>query len=338
MARRLAAESVVKNGLPVPAAKGKRLAVDWVPIDSVVGNPSNPRKNEDAVDHVAGSLSRFGWQQPIVVRRKGKVVLAGNTRLKAARSLGMKEVPVVWWTGSDIEATAYGIADNRSSEFAAWDSEALVAQLRELENAQALDGVGFTSEDLDRMMESLAGEELREEGQGGQGVEKAAAGFEEDVRAELETLAGYRTAIARTKLSAPMRWYRQAGLLKGEVLDYGCGLDPHDFARFDPEHFPNYDLLGQAWDVVTCNFVLNVLPLEHNRHELLLALAGLIAQDGIGLVAVWQKAREDTATEAGYQCGWSRDAWDELLGRYFEAERLKASTFWGWELRHLELE
>ena len=85
------------------------LAVEWVPIDRVHLNPANPRRNDDAVPHVAASLRRFGWRQPLVARPSGEVV-AGNTRLKAALSLGMAVVPVVWFEGSDLEATAFSIA------------------------------------------------------------------------------------------------------------------------------------------------------------------------------------------------------------------------------------
>ena len=102
------------------------LAVEWVALDRVYCSPSNPRHNDEAVGPVAASLRRFGWRQPIVARRSGEVI-AGNTRLKAAVQLGRERVPVVWFEGNDIEATAYAIADNRTSEFAAWDNQALAS-------------------------------------------------------------------------------------------------------------------------------------------------------------------------------------------------------------------
>ena len=43
-----------------------KLSIEWVPTDRLFCNPANPRHNDDAVPHVAGSLRRFGWQQPIV--------------------------------------------------------------------------------------------------------------------------------------------------------------------------------------------------------------------------------------------------------------------------------
>src|SRR6188768_571060 len=65
-----------------------KLSVEWTAIRRLYCSPANPRRNEEAVPHVAASLRRFGWQQPIVARPTGEVV-AGNTRLKAAQSLGL---------------------------------------------------------------------------------------------------------------------------------------------------------------------------------------------------------------------------------------------------------
>lgn len=122
-------------------------AVEWVSIDSVHPNPSNPRQNDAAVGPVADSLRRFGWQQPIVARPSGEVV-AGHTRLLAARDLGMGKVPVLTFQGSDLDAVAFGIADNKTHEYAEWDEEALKKLLGFLEAEDALAGVGFTDEEL----------------------------------------------------------------------------------------------------------------------------------------------------------------------------------------------
>ena len=45
-----------------------RLGVEWLPLASLFCSPSNPRHNDEAVPHVAASLRRFGWQQPIVAK------------------------------------------------------------------------------------------------------------------------------------------------------------------------------------------------------------------------------------------------------------------------------
>ena len=106
------------------------LKADWVPIHRLYCNPANPRINDQAVPHVAASIRRFGWQQPIVARPTGEVI-AGNTRLKAAKSLSMSQVPVVWFTGSNLDATAFSIADNKLHEISTWDNESLAKILEE---------------------------------------------------------------------------------------------------------------------------------------------------------------------------------------------------------------
>ena len=130
------------------------LDVAWVPIGEVFCSPANPRKHDQAVPHVAASLRRFGWRQPLVALPSGEVI-AGNTRLKAAQSLGMTVVPVVRFEGSALEATAYAIADNRTAEFAEWDQSALAGLLQTLRAEDALDGVGYSGADIDALLEEL---------------------------------------------------------------------------------------------------------------------------------------------------------------------------------------
>lgn len=118
-------------------------------IDSVVPYARNPRKNSGAVAKVAASLKEFGWRQPIVVDEAG-VVIVGHTRLLAARSLGMTEVPVHVAAGlSATQAKAYRIADNRTGEEAEWDYELLPLELTELRDAGFDLGLtGFDAEAL----------------------------------------------------------------------------------------------------------------------------------------------------------------------------------------------
>lgn len=114
-------------------------------------NPSNPRINDDSVPHVAASIRRFGWLQPLVVKLPGKII-AGNTRFKAAQKLGIDQVPVVRFTGTDLDAVAFGVADSRTHEFAKWDTPALAKLLRELRTGDALEGVGFSADEIDALI------------------------------------------------------------------------------------------------------------------------------------------------------------------------------------------
>ncbi|MEE9392624.1 MAG: DNA modification methylase [Planctomycetota bacterium] len=130
------------------------LITETVKLDRLFPNPSNPRFNDEAVPHVAASLQRFGWQQPVVAKLSGEII-AGHTRFLAAQSLSMQEIPVVWFEGDDLEAVAFGIADNRTGEFASWDDEALAKLLSELRDEDALDGVGYDDKEIDALLHSV---------------------------------------------------------------------------------------------------------------------------------------------------------------------------------------
>lgn len=105
--------------------------IQWVGIDTVRPYENNPRVNDDAVDAVANSIREFGFQSPIIVDRD-MVIIAGHTRLKAARKLGMDTVPVIVARDlTDEQARAYRLADNKTGELAEWDAEKLDAELVE---------------------------------------------------------------------------------------------------------------------------------------------------------------------------------------------------------------
>lgn len=92
----------------------------------------NPRKNDDAVPYVAESIKQFGFKVPIVIDRGG-VIVAGHTRYKAAKKLGMETVPCI--VADDLteeQIKAFRLADNKVAEKAVWDFELLGTELEEL--------------------------------------------------------------------------------------------------------------------------------------------------------------------------------------------------------------
>jgi hypothetical protein len=110
-----------------------KLKVQYWPIDKVKPYPNNPRNNDDAVEYVANSIREFSFQQPIVVDSEGTII-AGHTRLKAAKMLGMETVPVVVADNlTPAQVNAYRLADNKVAEAATWDMEALSVELEGLE-------------------------------------------------------------------------------------------------------------------------------------------------------------------------------------------------------------
>jgi ParB-like nuclease domain len=69
------------------------LKVEQWPIDRLIEYARNPRKNDAKVDQMATAIREFGFRIPIVAKSDGSVV-DGHLRLKAARKLGLTEVPV----------------------------------------------------------------------------------------------------------------------------------------------------------------------------------------------------------------------------------------------------
>jgi ParB-like chromosome segregation protein Spo0J len=142
-------------------AKPAPLAIKQVPIDSIHLDPANVRKHgERNQAALKASLARFGQQKPIVIDGDG-IVRAGNSTLEAARALGWTTIAAVRTTLTGSEATAYAIADNRTAELAEWDETGLAEQLRSLQSEDIdLSDVGYTDDELDRMLNGLANDIL----------------------------------------------------------------------------------------------------------------------------------------------------------------------------------
>jgi len=136
--------------------KNASAAAVYLPVADLRLWPKNPRQNDGAVSQIAASIARFGFAAPVVVQKSTGFVLCGNTRLKAARHLGLAEVPARVLDLSDAEAEALAIADNKLGELADWDAEALAAILRDLD-AQGAEtkGLGFTDDELAGILEAV---------------------------------------------------------------------------------------------------------------------------------------------------------------------------------------
>ena len=99
----------------------------------------NPRKNDNAVDEVANSISSFGFKVPIVID-KDNVIVCGHTRYKASKKLGLEVVPCV--IADDLteeQIKAYRLADNKVSELAEWDIDLLGEELEDIFNIDMSD-------------------------------------------------------------------------------------------------------------------------------------------------------------------------------------------------------
>lgn len=113
-------------------------------IDQLIPYSNNPRHNDSAVEAVVNSIKEFGFKVPIVVD-KNNVIVAGHTRIKAAKKLGMEQVPCV--IADDLtpsQVKAFRLADNKVAELATWNLEMLEQELDELAELDIdMTGLGF---------------------------------------------------------------------------------------------------------------------------------------------------------------------------------------------------
>lgn len=102
-------------------------------VNDLVEYEDNARRNETAVAKVAESIKEFGFLNPISID-KNNVIISGHTRLKAAKQIGLEEVPCIVQDLSEEDAKLARIIDNKSHEYSTWD----VGKLH-----QELDGIGL---------------------------------------------------------------------------------------------------------------------------------------------------------------------------------------------------
>lgn len=132
----------------------RQLAVN---ISSIVLDPANARKHNQAnIESIKGSLALFGQRKPIVVREDGRVVIAGNGTVQAARELGWTHIAAVMVNDDTAMATAYGIADNRTAELAEWNDDILGQLISGLQATDInLNALGFTDQEIATLVSNI---------------------------------------------------------------------------------------------------------------------------------------------------------------------------------------
>src|SRR5271169_4830585 len=127
--------------------------IEYRLIDQLVFYARNPRKNDAAVDRMMASIREFGFKVPVLARSDGEVV-DGHLRLKAARKLGITEVPVILcdeWTPAQVKA--FRLMVNRSVTWASWDEELLALELQDIQAADFdLSLTGFDPGEIDGLL------------------------------------------------------------------------------------------------------------------------------------------------------------------------------------------
>lgn len=140
------------------------MQIELIHIDKIKPYENNPRNNDEAVDKVAESINEFGFKIPIIVD-KDNIIIAGHTRYKAAKKLGLENIPVI--KAEDLteqQVKAFRIMDNKSSEFATWNYEALLIEMDSLKlDDYNLDFTGFELNELEQLEDKYIPKEIQED-------------------------------------------------------------------------------------------------------------------------------------------------------------------------------
>ncbi len=127
------------------------LAVTYQNVKELNPAPYNPRKwSDDAIAQLTDSIKSFGLVDPILVNSspdRKNVVIGGHFRLKVAKDLGIKEVPVVYVDIPDIEREKE-LNVRLNKNLGDWDYE-LLAEFDET----LLSTIGFDSEEIDAIFD-----------------------------------------------------------------------------------------------------------------------------------------------------------------------------------------
>jgi ParB-like chromosome segregation protein Spo0J len=119
-----------------------------IPVDELTPFPGNARRG--LVKEIQRSLRANGQYRSLVVRQAGGayVVLAGNHTKMALEAEGHAEARCELIECTDAEARRINLVDNRLSDLATDDQQALAALLAEIEDPE---GTGYTPRDIARI-------------------------------------------------------------------------------------------------------------------------------------------------------------------------------------------
>lgn len=139
-----------------------KLQFKTVKTDTLIEYARNPRKNDDVVDKMVSCIKEFGFRIPIVAKSDGSVV-DGHLRLKAAKKLGLDEVPVVIADDlTEAQIKAFRLVANQSANWAEWNEELLKLELEDLKDLDFdLELTGFDLNEIEKYLSNT--EEIKED-------------------------------------------------------------------------------------------------------------------------------------------------------------------------------
>lgn len=129
-------------------------------ISELKAHPKNPRKHpRELIERLKKSIQEYGFTNPVLVSKDNKI-LAGHARCKAAKELGINEVPTLKLDFEGAKADAYVIIDNKLNEMSEWDIPILVDLIKEIEQSDF--DVSLTGFDEDEISDLFSNANVKE--------------------------------------------------------------------------------------------------------------------------------------------------------------------------------
>jgi len=129
------------------------MQINSYPIGDLHYYARNPRKNDEVVDRMVGSIKEFGFRIPVLIKTDGTII-DGHLRVKAAKKLGMTELPCI--VADDLtenQIKAFRVLVNQSVSWADWDDELLKLEVADLDLADFdLDLLGFDKDKIEDLL------------------------------------------------------------------------------------------------------------------------------------------------------------------------------------------
>jgi len=135
--------------------------IEHLEIEGLIPYARNSRTHSDEqVAQIAASIKEFGFTNPVLIDSDGGII-AGHGRVKAARKLGIADVPCIRLGHlTEAQKRAYVIADNKLALNAGWDNEMLQVEFADLKELDFdLELTGFTLDEISELLDADAEEE-----------------------------------------------------------------------------------------------------------------------------------------------------------------------------------
>ena len=112
------------------------LKIEYIDIEKLTHYENNSKiHTKEQIEHIANSIRKFGFNDPLGIAGEDNIVLEGNGRVEAAKQVGLAKLPCVRLDHmSKEEQQAYVIAHNSLNLETSFDDGILFQELKKLQD------------------------------------------------------------------------------------------------------------------------------------------------------------------------------------------------------------